>query len=519
MEKPDGTVVIGAGIGGLCAALRLAHAGHPVTVLDSHAAPGGKMRTRPSVAGPVDAGPTVLTMRPVFERLFADVGEVLADHVTLYPLTTLARHYWSDGTRLDLFADPDASAAEIARVFGHRSEAEFRAFHARTARLFDAFEAPVMQVAAPSRLAVAARVLRQPRLIADMAPGASLATLLRRSFTEPRLRQLFGRYATYVGGRPDAAPALLSLIWQAEARGVWCVDGGMQALARAIADLAARRGAVFHADTTATRIELNEGRIVAVRSDRDRFPAGTVLYNGDPAALRAGHFGVSFRDCVPRAATEPHSLSAHVMAFAATATGLPLAHHTVLFADDPASEWADLAAGRCPADPSIYICAQDRIAEAPTGPERFEIIVNAPPLPHATPQDADTCRKSIHHRLKTSGLTLTPFPGRGTMTTPQDFAEAFPASAGSIYGRSPHGMTAAFARPTARTAYPGLYLCGGGAHPGAGVPMAALSGRHAAEAIWADRASTSTSRRGATPGGMSTGSRTAAPAPSRSSVS
>src|SRR6056297_2413540 len=95
-------IVVGAGIGGLSAALRLVHAGHGVTVLDRAAAPGGRMRTLPSPAGPVDTGPTVLTMRPVFEALFADVGEALEDHVTLDPLPVLARHFWDDGTILDL---------------------------------------------------------------------------------------------------------------------------------------------------------------------------------------------------------------------------------------------------------------------------------------------------------------------------------------------------------------------------------------------------------------------------------
>ena len=113
MAAGPNIVVIGAGIGGLAAALRLAHAGCDVTVIERHAAPGGKMRTVPSEAGPVDAGPTVLTLRGVFEALFADVGERLADHVTLVAEPVLARHFWSDGTRLDLMADTALSAANV----------------------------------------------------------------------------------------------------------------------------------------------------------------------------------------------------------------------------------------------------------------------------------------------------------------------------------------------------------------------------------------------------------------------
>jgi len=132
-------VVIGAGIGGLAAALRLSHTGCDVTVLESAPAPGGKMRTLPSDAGPVDAGPTVLTMRPVFEDLFAAVGTSLSDHLTLRPLPVLARHYWDDGTCFDLVADQEHSISNIADVFGKGSADDYRAFAARARRLFDAF--------------------------------------------------------------------------------------------------------------------------------------------------------------------------------------------------------------------------------------------------------------------------------------------------------------------------------------------------------------------------------------------
>uniref|UniRef100_A0AAN0NJ81 FAD-dependent oxidoreductase n=1 Tax=Yoonia rhodophyticola TaxID=3137370 RepID=A0AAN0NJ81_9RHOB len=125
----------------------------------------------------------------------------------------------------------------------------------------------------------------------------------------------------------------------------------------------------------------------------------------------------------------------------------------------------------------------------------------------------------IFNRFKDFGLTFDPVPGPQTLTTPHGFDALFPASQGSLYGRSPHGLTAAFKRPTARTAIPGLYLCGGGTHPGAGVPMAVLSARHAAAAIMTDHALQSTSPQTDTRGGMSMGSATAGPKRSLSSGS
>lgn len=199
-------VIIGAGIGGLATAARLSGAGLRVTVLERHGHPGGKMRTMPSAAGPVDAGPTVLTMRPVFEDLFAALGTRLTDHVTLHRQHLLARHFWPDGGTLDLFDDPDANIKAVAAFAGARAGRQMRKFSERARALFEGFDAPVMQSPEPTLAALTSHVLRHPHLIRQMAPNKTLAQLLDSSFSDPRLVQLFGRYATYVGGSPTTCP-------------------------------------------------------------------------------------------------------------------------------------------------------------------------------------------------------------------------------------------------------------------------------------------------------------------------
>ena len=258
---PQTVVVIGAGMGGLAAAIRLAAAGASVTVIETAETPGGKMRTLPSSAGPVDAGPTVLTMRHVFDDLFALAGESLDDQITLIPQPILARHWWQGSPTLDLFPDPAANIEAIRAFAGPREAAAFRRFDALSAALFAAFDGPVMQAAKPNLSAIARKALTQPRLWPALLPGMTLTRLLRLHFRDPRLIQLFARYATYVGGRPAHSPGVLALIWRAEAQGVWAVAGGMHHLAAALAALAERLGVRFHYATRATRIVTQAGRV------------------------------------------------------------------------------------------------------------------------------------------------------------------------------------------------------------------------------------------------------------------
>jgi len=502
-------VVIGAGIGGLAAALRLAQAGLAVTVLDRAAQPGGKMRSVPVGDQAVEAGPTVFTMRWVFEELFAECGARLDARVALARADLLARHAWSGTERLDLFADIDASAAAIAGFAGTREADGYRRFCARSAEVYRTLEGPFIRDGRTSPAGLAQRVgLSGLGDLWRIQPFATLWSALGSFFRDPRLLQLFGRYATYCGASPFSAPATLMLVAHVEQAGVWTVAGGLSALARAVADLAAERGATFRYGAHVERIEAERGRVTGViLAGGERIPADHVVCNADCAALGAGLLGPDAAPAGERLAPAERSLSAMTLCTVAVPKGFPLAHHTVFFSRDYRAEFDQiLRKRRLPDDPTVYVCAQDRTEAggAPTGPERLLLLVNAPADGRErppTPPEIATCTRNLLRRLEACGLSLD--LASPTTTTPREFETLFPGTSGALYGRAAQGWAATFKRAGARTAIPGLYLAGGSVHPGPGVPMAAQSGRQAAAALLDDLASTALSRGVATRGGTS----------------
>jgi 1-hydroxycarotenoid 3,4-desaturase len=231
------------------------------------------------------------------------------------------------------------------------------------------------------------------------------------------------------------------------------------------------------------------------------------VLNGDAEALARGLFGKK----AAKGGSEPgtRSLSALTWALDAETAGFPLVRHNVFFSSDYAAEFRQLFdRGELPSEPTVYLCAQDRDDLGALTPgarsDRMLVLVNAPSSGDKRPfsnQEVHACEQRSFALLRRSGLNIGPSAGPPVVTTPSDFERLFPGTGGALYGPASHGMTASFAKSSSRTKIPGLYLTGGSAHPGAGVPMVALSGKLAASSALADLASTSRSRTAATSGG------------------
>jgi 1-hydroxycarotenoid 3,4-desaturase len=484
-------LVIGAGMAGLAAAADLAREGADVLVLERARAPGGKARHVLAGGAPVDGGPTVFTMRWIFEGLFADAGRRLEDALQLRGAETLARHAWREGGRLDLFADIARSAEAIGDFAGAAEARGYLDFTARARDIYRTLVGPFIASERPSPIALVNRVgWGRLDALARTAPWTTLWGALGRHFRDPRLRQLFGRYATYTGCSPFLAPATLMLVAHVEQDGVWLVRGGMHAVARAIQALAESQGARFRFGTGVAEILVENGRAAGVvLADGERLAADAVVFNGDVAALARGWLGEAVRRAVPDTPDAARSLSAMTWCVNAPSSGFPLEHHNVFFAEDYAAEFDAIfrRRGICAA-PTVYLCAQDRgWGEVPPGaPERMLLLVNAPPDGDLRPFDAAEIAPRMLGLLRDCGLEIGLEPG--VATTPAGFESLFPASGGALYGRAGHGATGTFARPGGVTRLPGLYCAGGSVHPGAGVPMAAMSGRLAAARVLQDRA-------------------------------
>ena len=503
--------IIGAGIGGLTAAVELAARGFEPVVIEAADRPGGKMSEIEVGGLSVDAGPTVLTMRDVFEDVFENAGVRLSDYVTLKPAKVLARHAWEAGGQLDLLDDVNASADAIGQLSGASDARAYLSFCAEAEAIYRVLDKSFIKASKPNLPQLIARI--GPHRVRDLwriNPYQTVWQTAARHFRDPRLRQLFARYATYCGSSPFMAPATLMLIAHVERCGVWLVEGGMYEIAKALVRLGETLGIVYRFGERVTDISVSHGRVSGIAlASGERLAADMVISNADVFAVAEGRLGYRASKAVGETRAGSRSLSALTWAITGTTDGFPLSRHTLFFSDAPYRAEFDAIFKRAnlPESPVVYVCAQDRDAHDGAlrqARERFFCIVNAPGHADSRPLttlEIDKCERTMFRLLQACGLRMT--PADMVRTAPQDFERRFPGTGGAIYGRASHGWMASFRRQGARSRMPGLYLAGGSTHPGPGVPMAALSGRLAAEALATDYVLARQFHTTAMPGGIS----------------
>ena len=477
-------VIIGSGMGGLASAVELAVAGINVTLIEQGPKVGGKCQQLMVNGVGIDTGPTVFTMRWILDPLFEKAGTRLEEMLSVHRASVLARHAWSGHERLDLFADRQRSADAID-AFSSRAEADrFLRFCDQAQVTYRTLEKAYIRSERPTLWSMNADLgLSGLKVLWDLGMFQSLWQSLSRHFRDPRLHQLFSRYSTYCGSSPLVAPATLMLIADVEMQGVWVIDGGMTALAKALAGLAEQHGATIRLNQACRKILMQDDQVIGVQlASGETVAADSVIFNGDVAAL-GDLIGA------PTAPPKNRSLSALTLSMHAQTNGFPLVHHNLFFNQDYASEFQDIFDHqRLPTKPTIYICAQDRRDDDHhrPAPERLLMLINAPAIGDThefKAEETSQCLDAAFSLMDQAGLTIDRTDSNLLMTSPNQFHQWFPATGGALYGQATHGWMSAFDRPGSTCKIKGLYLAGGSVHPGPGVPMATMSGRLAAATL------------------------------------
>ncbi len=479
-------IVIGGGVGGLAAAVHLARAGVRVRLYEQATTLGGKLAEVTLGGRQFLTGPSMLTMRGVFEDLFGGAA-ALAAALELQPVDPLCRHFFADRSQLDLYSDVERSRAAIAAFASARDADGYLAFRRHAEKIYQAVRGPFMErpLALPELL--------NPLMLKRFTQIDGLRTLWKAVasfFVDPRLRQLFARYATYTGSSPFHAPGTLAVVAHVENEyGIFTCRGGLYRLAEALEQLLRTLGGEIELGVAVDEIVVERDRAVGVRRQGragvER--ADVVVANGDAATVYGSLLPGSrvARKAGAKYAAEELSLSAYVLLAVAERAPIALLPHNVFFSGDYAREFDELVERRRPpSDPTVYVRADDRGEPQYTLSERVVLVTNAPPLDERGRHidwsaEAPRCRQRIERTLAGHGWTLK--TEHSQAQTPVDFAARFLGSKGAIYGLASNAKLAAFKRPAHRVAgIERLYLCGGTTHPGAGLPMVCLSAKMAA---------------------------------------
>lgn len=470
-------VVVGAGLGGLSAALRLAGAGRRVTVVERAGQPGGRAGVLELDGYRFDTGPTVLTMPSLIADALACVDEDLEDWLELRPLDPAYRAFFPDGSHLDVIADIDRMTEEVRALCGDKDAAGYRRFAAYAERMFRLERNDFIDRNFDSPLALLTPALAR---LAALGGFRRLAPVVASHVNDPRLRRVLSFQSLYAGVTPQQALAIYASITYLDSiAGVSFPVGGMHAVPNALAGAAIKHGVEIRYDEEVTTIEMRGSRAVAVRTrSGDRIAADAVVVNADlPVAW----------DLLGRPQRRLRwSPSCVLLLAGANARWQQVAHHNLHFGRAWRSTMLEVRRGELMTDPSLLVSAPTvtDAGLAPAGRSSLAVVVLTPNLD--TPIDWKVVGPRFRDELVTR-LESFGYVGLGAsieaehMTTPADwaahgFAAGTPFSAAHLFRQ-----TGPF-RP-GNLVGDNVVLAGCGTRPGIGVPMVLLSGRLAAERI------------------------------------
>ncbi len=490
--------VVGGGLGGLAAACTLAGRGHSVVLFEKNDWLGGKAAVLEQDGFRFDMGPTILTLPSVLTRIFADAGRDVADYLDLIPLDPQWRSFISDGSTLDLVPDVEQMRQNLVQYSGgYRTADGYERFVEHSKQLHRISENWYFwRSVGGLRDMFNAGNMANPGTLADlraMRMGRSVASTVRSYVPDKRVAQMMDHFTQYVGSSPDASPAVLCGIAHMQTKeGIWYPRGGTAAIPAALTKLAGELGVEIRLRADVQRITSTQGRVTGVELSDGRAEAfDAVISNSDAVRTHRELLG-GVRKFERRRRYEP--ACSGVVLYLGLRRRLPqLLHHNFVFSRDPHEEFDFIYRKGEPApDPTCYVCAP-AVSDpevAPAGGEALYVLVHTPYLrPHHDWRAMlPAYRRTILQKLRqTAGMDLEREIVTESALTPQDIHDRYRVLNGAIYGLASHGRFLGAFKPANRSRdVRGLYLGGGAAHPGPGMPMVLMSGWIAADCLHAD---------------------------------
>ncbi|WP_374166703.1 1-hydroxycarotenoid 3,4-desaturase CrtD [Arcticibacter sp. MXS-1] len=481
-------IVIGAGIGGIAASVRLAVKGYAVDVFESNAYPGGKLSEFGNQGFRFDAGPSLFTMPQYVDELFELAGKDPRDYFNYQKLDMICRYFYEDGTRISAWADPLAFANEIAsrttdsaesvRRFMQKSEEIYRITH----HVF--LERSLHKLNTYLRADTLRSVLEFPKI----DPFRTMNGAVEDFFSDSKTRRFFNRYATYNGSDPYRAPATLNVIPHLEQHyGAWFPEGGMFAITRSLVQLAEEMGVRFHYNTPVKQVLLGGNQVKGVQTEEGDFFAEVVVSNMDVWFV----YQKLLKGIPPpkRTLRQERSSSALIFYWGIGRTFDELDLHNIFFSEDYREEFRYIwdQQSIC-ADPTVYVNISSKYekSDAPEGCENWFVMIN---VPANKGQDWDRliqeAREHIIQKLSRNlGTDIGALIRTENILDPRSIESLTSSYQGALYGTSSNSRFAAFLRhPNFSGAVKGLFFTGGSVHPGGGIPLALLSARIAVENV------------------------------------
>ena len=487
--KNNTVSIVGGGLSSLSGAIRLAHLGFQVQLFEKNSNLGGKMNQHLQDGFRYDTGPSLLTMPFIIEELFNFVGEKREESLEFVPIDPICKYFFSDGSEFNAHANQDKMFSEFNRLFPQEKKAYLQ---------FLKYGEKIFNTSAEFFLFTPYHELKNlltPKIIPlllkfyQIDPFRTVNQAISSYFTDPRLIQVFNRYATYNGSNPFIAPATLNIISYVEyVLGGFYIRGGMYRLVEKLSDLAISLGVEIHTSAAVEKIEYDNQQVTGVVVNGEFIQTDYILCGADVVESFDKLIDNQTRTTDKLKAIEP-SLSGIVFLWGIQGKNQRLEHHNIFFSKNYRQEFQDIFHNlQVPEDTTVYISISSKVdpSHAPSGCENWFVLLNMPYLNGKIDwsKEPQGIKKLILQKLKSHGLDIDTHIRHERIMTPEDISHSYGSNKGSIYGISSNSRMTAFRRYANRSRQiKNLYFAGGSVHPGGGIPLVLLSGKMASELI------------------------------------